>query len=296
VANSSPSFGPAGGTGSLSITIPRECGWSVTSSASWLAFTSAREGQGDATVSYRVGENADPVARQAAIAVSDQQVTLSQQAAPCRYAVSAPADGVAAGGGQLAVDVRTNAACAWTASSGVAFASVTPPAGRGDGAVQVTIAPNLGNDMRPVAVTIAGERVTVMQAAPGIPTPPAPNPPPAPEPTPAPAPAPTPAPNPPPAPTPSPAPTPTPVPAPGPVPAPSPTPVSAVELSGRISSVSGTCPAVTFVLEGQVVYTTSATEFSKGPCRDLKSDKKVSVTGWLMSDLRVRADAIRFDK
>jgi hypothetical protein len=69
-----------------------------------------------------------------------------------------------------------------------------------------------------------------------------------------------------------------------------------VVLSGRVSAVSGSCPALTFAVEGTSVYTTSATTFSRGPCKDLKNDKKVTVNGWLMSDGRVRADEVTFDK
>jgi hypothetical protein len=72
--------------------------------------------------------------------------------------------------------------------------------------------------------------------------------------------------------------------------------VSPVDISGPISSVSGKCPAVAFDLEGMHVYTTADTQFAKGPCKDLKNDKKVRVEGWLMSDLRVRADKVTFDK
>jgi len=77
---------------------------------------------------------------------------------------------------------------------------------------------------------------------------------------------------------------------------PEPTPVRPIDLSGRVSLLSGECPLFTFELDQMDVYTTTDTEFAKGPCRDLKDDKKVRVDGWLMSDLRVRADKVTFDK
>ena len=58
----------------------------------------------------------------------------------------------------------------------------------------------------------------------------------------------------------------------------------------------GRLSGVTFALESMNVYTTADTAVRKGPCKDLKNDKKVRVEGWLMSDLRVRADKVTFDK
>jgi hypothetical protein len=44
-----------------------------------------------------------------------------------------------------------------------------------------------------------------------------------------------------------------------------------------------------------VVYTTASTQFQRGPCRDLANGRKVSVSGLVMPDGRVRADRIRYD-
>src|SRR5687767_8261236 len=61
------SFGPTGGTGSVTVTVARECEWSATVSASWIIVTAGAEGQGDGTIAYRVSENIDPTLRRAAI-------------------------------------------------------------------------------------------------------------------------------------------------------------------------------------------------------------------------------------
>ena len=60
----------------------------------------------------------------------------------------------------------------------------------------------------------------------------------------------------------------------------------------------GTCPAVTFRLKGYNVRTTSATEFAKGPCRDVFDDDDVDVKLWgeIQSDGWVRATRIEFKK
>ena len=123
VTGSASAFGPSGGTGSVSIGVSRECSWTVTSSASWIAVTGQREGQGDATVGFQVSENADPLSRRGSIGVGEQQVQLSQDGAPCRFDVRGPHDLVSGDGGDVTVDVRAHSACSWTAASDAPWAS-----------------------------------------------------------------------------------------------------------------------------------------------------------------------------
>ena len=59
--------------------------------------------------------------------------------------------------------------------------------------------------------------------------------------------------------------------------------------------MSGECATATFELGGVVVYATQNTDYQRGPCRNLANGRDVEVSGFLMSDGRVRADVIRFD-
>jgi len=72
--------------------------------------------------------------------------------------------------------------------------------------------------------------------------------------------------------------------------------VKSIELDGKLTSFSGACPAVTFVIDGQTVYASSSTTYSKIKCDDLKIGRDVTVQGMLMSDGRVRADVISVGK
>jgi hypothetical protein len=287
VNNSTSSFAAAGGTGTVSIAVARECSWKASTSSGWIALTSSAEGQGDGTVAYRIAENADPATRRGSIAVAERQLSVSQEAAPCRFQVSAGASQLAAAGGETSVDVRTHALCAWTASSDAPWVFVSPGSGRGDGSVRVTGALNSGPE-RIANVTIAGERIGLRQ--PGV-TQPAPAPTPAPAPAPPPSPPP-PAPDPPPTPTPTPGPSPPPPP-PAPAPPTEPVPVKPIELRGRVDSVSGSCPTIVFEVKKRTVYATSSTEFKGGNCGHVQRRTDVSVDGWEMSDNRVRADEVR---
>jgi hypothetical protein len=72
-------------------------------------------------------------------------------------------------------------------------------------------------------------------------------------------------------------------------------PVRDISLDGRVSGVAGSCPIVTFTLEGRSVYTTATTAFQRGPCRDLRNGTRIEMRGFVMSDNRVRADVVRFE-
>jgi hypothetical protein len=306
VTGTPSSFTPSGGAGTISIAVGRECAWSASSQAPWIAITSAAQGQGDGTVTYRVAENEDPVAREGTVAVSDRQVTVPQEAAGCRFQITRNGDPPAPGGGELILSIRTHAVCAWTAASEVPWATVTPGAGRGESTVRVTASPNTG-EPRPISVVVAGERIDVVQGssavppappAPPAPTPPTPTPPGPPAPTPpaptppAPPPPPPPAP---PAPTPDPAPAPPAPPPPTPPPPPQPAPEKAIKVSGKVESLAGSCPALTFEVKNYRVYTSSATEFRRGGCRDVSKRSDVVVEGFQQADGRVRAVKITID-
>ena len=189
ISTSGNPFGPAGGNGTLSISLARECSWRVVSPVSWITFTSTVEGQGDGSVSYRVGENTDPVARTATLAVADRQVGVAQSPAPCRYEVTAEADALASGAGGTGIQLRTHPACSWTARAEQPFASVSPASGSGPARITVTAAANTAADERLILVVVAGEQVSLVQRGatpsplpapaptPPTPTPPAPTPP-----------------------------------------------------------------------------------------------------------------------
>jgi hypothetical protein len=290
VVSSSGSYGATGGSGTVTVTVPRECAWSAVSQNAWVTITSGGEGQGDGSVTYRVAENTDPVSRQANLIVSERQVTVAQGAAPCRFDVGSSASGpLAPEGGELIINLRTHPACGWNAASEVAFASAAPGEGRGDAAVRVSVQPNAGPE-RVISVLVAGQRITSTQRQAAA-APPAPSPAPPPNP-----PAPTPGPGPtPPAPAPPPPP---PVPGPpSPAPPSEPAPVRPIDVSGRIGrDISGSCPAVVFAVGDRLVYTSVKTDYDEGKCKDIRRGEFVEVRGMLMSDGRVRADRVNFDR
>jgi hypothetical protein len=205
-SSSRSSFGPTGGSGTLTVTTERDCLWSAQVGAAWLSLAGAHDGQGPATLSFDVAANSAATPRKATVVVSGQSIEISQDAAPCHFQVDRPSISMAASGGSASIGVTTLAGCGWTTRADVGWVTIaTPSDGNGSGRVQLTIAAN-GGASRTGHVTIAGQVVQVSQEAGSTNTAPSPTPVPTPAPTPTPAPAPTPSPSP--APTPNPPPNP----------------------------------------------------------------------------------------
>ena len=156
-------FPPAGGAGSISVSTARDCTWSVSADASWVA-PSTTNGQGPGTVAFTIAANPVPASRSGALIVASQRVPLSQAAAPCRFDLSKTADTIPANGGRLSIGVTTLAGCAWTAASGVGWIAIqSGQSGNANGTVVLAVAANTGAQ-RVGQVNVAGQSYTVTQA------------------------------------------------------------------------------------------------------------------------------------
>jgi hypothetical protein len=190
-------LGPDGGTGAVLIETGPSCPWSAVSSAGWLTITSVAGGTGQATLTFRVQQNSG-APRTATLNVAGQIVTVTQaqpQApappapAPPAPAPPAPAPPPSPGpscsfslapmslsvgfaAATESVSVTAAGGCSWTASSQADWIGITSgSSGSGNGTVQFTIAQNPGTSPRTGTLTIAGQTVTVVQAAPPPPAP-----------------------------------------------------------------------------------------------------------------------------
>lgn len=162
----SSSFPLAGGSGSLTITTNRECGWSVASDAPWLAIVGPSSGQGDGAVKFTVASNADPAERTGAFTVNDQRLPISQAGRPCDFQLSTTREVVDAAGGERTLQVTASSAqCGWTAGSDHSWISVVSGReGRGNGSVTFRVAPMAGPP-RAGTLTVAGHPVQIEQGS-----------------------------------------------------------------------------------------------------------------------------------
>jgi hypothetical protein len=175
VSGGASSIPAGGGSGTLTVTVDRECAWSARSESPWISLASA-QGQGPATITFSVQPNPDASIRRGSVAVEQQKVEIAQEAAPCRFGVSPASVDAPAAGGAVSIGVSAPGGCPWGAESTIPWLSVEPRTGQGSGTVELTVAAN-GPAARSGTVTIAGAAVQVRQAAasgPPSPPPPAP--------------------------------------------------------------------------------------------------------------------------
>jgi Domain of unknown function (DUF5666)/Viral BACON domain/Putative binding domain, N-terminal len=233
------SLGASGARLNATLTTTRECAWTASSDVPWVTVKPAT-GQGGSSLSVVVAENTVAASRSGAILVNDRLVRFTQQAAPCRFALDSSSARVGSQGGPVAVSVSATAGCTWTASTEAAWVRTLTTRGTGSGTAEFSVQPNNGAERR-ATLTVAGLTVTVMQAsaAGADPTPP---------------------------------------PAPDPDPPPTP-PTSRVSFKGRVSTLSGVCPSLTFTADDRQVSTDAQTRFTHGKCDDMRNGIDVDIDG-----------------
>ena len=156
----------AGGTGVVSITASTGCPWSASSAAPWLTIAAGAAGTGSGSVSLYAAPNSDTVPRTGTVTVAGQTVTVTQSAQSCTYSISGASQSVAAAGGSGSVGVTAATGCAWTGTSNDPWLTLTSGnTGTGNGTATFTATPNPGTTARTGTITIAGQTVTVVQAA-----------------------------------------------------------------------------------------------------------------------------------
>ncbi|MCX6629657.1 MAG: BACON domain-containing carbohydrate-binding protein, partial [Candidatus Solibacter sp.] len=157
------SIAATGGTNSFSVSVGSLCAWTpVASDPAWITITSGA-GPGSGTVGYTVAANPPgQPARTGSITAGGQTYTITQFGSVCTFAVSPPSVSEPAAGGQITVNVLSSlGGCPWTASG----LGATPVSGAGNGSVTVTIPVNILNAPVVYTASIAGQTLTVNQAA-----------------------------------------------------------------------------------------------------------------------------------
>ena len=158
-------FSPTNGT--IALTAPGACAWSVVNTNPWVTITSSTNGIGNATVAYSITSNTGLVTRAGNIAIADQLFALSQSPASCNYKLSPTNRSHGFGATTNTVAITAGAACAWniaTTNNWITF--LTPTSGLGNSNVTYTISANFGNDTRVGHITLVDEVLVLSQAAP----------------------------------------------------------------------------------------------------------------------------------
>ncbi len=151
----------AGGLPYIGVTTWPACTWNVVGLPDWITSPASSKGAGGATLTVAANLGA---ARQATISVAGIAVTVTQDAA-CTYTLDPPSANFPLAGGSAVVNVATGSGCPWSASSTLAWMTVTGSAsGSGNGSVTLQASPDAGA-ARSGTVTIAGLPYTVSEGA-----------------------------------------------------------------------------------------------------------------------------------
>ena len=125
-------------------------------------------GSGDGVVTYTVAQNATGAARTGTLTIGFQTFTVTQASSTggtgCTYTLSEDSKSVEAAASTGTVDVQTDPACTWTATSTLPWITITAGAsGTGSATVSFSIAANLSAASRTGTLTIAGLTYTITQ-------------------------------------------------------------------------------------------------------------------------------------
>lgn len=78
LSSQSQSFAAEGGSGSVDISAPNNCSWTVSNPANWIELLSSAGGKGDGKINFKVAPNAQEDGREVTIVIVDQPFTVSQ--------------------------------------------------------------------------------------------------------------------------------------------------------------------------------------------------------------------------
>jgi Domain of unknown function (DUF5666)/Putative binding domain, N-terminal len=164
---------PAGGSASVGVTVSDGCEWTASSADPWLTIVNGSSGNGAGSVQFTAAPNPSTAARTGALTIAGQSVAVTQGGATpvpvpscTTFTLSSTSESVGASGGTISVSVTTQAGCEWTAASNVGWIEVTSASsGSGSAQVSFSVALNAESVPRSGTLTIAGQTVTVDQAA-----------------------------------------------------------------------------------------------------------------------------------
>ncbi len=160
-------FPYTGGDGQITISGVSSCTWTATTTAAWLSFNSAVNGNGNGLVSYTVRENFTGLPRQAAISVGAQILTVVQESdanASCTYSISPAFTSFPSVGGAGSITLVAGEHCAWKTVSNANWITITSAtAGIGSSAINYSVAANTGVGGRKGTISIGGQTFSVKQ-------------------------------------------------------------------------------------------------------------------------------------
>ena len=164
VSPTSVSAPSTGLNSSISVITGSSCAWTPVSSVPWITVTSGGL-SGLGSFSYTVASNGTGAVRTGTLSVGGQVVTVTQSTGSCTYSVSPTSVAAPSTGISSSISVITGSGCGWTATSAVAWITITSGGMSGLGSVSFSVAAT--TTPRTGTITVAGQTVTITQIGSG---------------------------------------------------------------------------------------------------------------------------------
>lgn len=160
------SLGHLADSGTIFVTAPAGCPWSVVTGSSFISFPGATSGTGPGKVPFSIATNPGG-ARIGTATIAGQTFAVTQAAAPvCTYSINPPSVRLGHVGDSGTLYVTAPTGCAWTASSYDGFLTFPDGAsGTGTRTLRFAVATNDTNNPRIAYATVAGRTFTASQSA-----------------------------------------------------------------------------------------------------------------------------------
>ena len=161
--------GYAGTSGTISLTAPDGCAWSVVNTNDWVTINSEPVGIGNGNVAYTVAANATLNPRAGNLLIGDQLFALTQNALACSYKVSPLSRTHGFGASTNTITILAAANCTWAVSNSTPWITVLTTTtvisgGQGLGTVTYSIDANFGAATRIGVIQVGDQLVSLSQS------------------------------------------------------------------------------------------------------------------------------------
>jgi uncharacterized repeat protein (TIGR03803 family) len=169
LGSTSASPSAAGGAATVSVIASNSCTWTAASNDGFISITSGSTGSGNGTVHYTVSANTSSNAQVGTMTIAGETFTVTESgttssSSGCSYTLNAASVKLTAKGGAETVSVKTEAGCAWTATTGASFITISSGStGKGNGTVKFTVPGNTSTMGLTGTITIADLAFIVVQ-------------------------------------------------------------------------------------------------------------------------------------
>ena len=156
------SFGSAGGSARVQLTVAANTQWTAKSNNGWLKVTSANSSAGSATVAFDAAANPSTEPRSGSLTIAGKTVKVSQAGLWSRLVYDGKVFGTSSDSGFI--DVQVEGDGTWTASTDASWLTLMDASGHGSGSVMFVVDDfNTAVASRTAVVTIAGKTVEITQ-------------------------------------------------------------------------------------------------------------------------------------